>query len=140
MKVSTLKCKKRLAVLWFSGSIVLFIVLLLQSIFGHYGNKVSDAWGWLLPNIMPTLSLIIGVLIIDGFSKKKGEKVDKFFFKLSFFLSLMYIILICLSIFIQPFTRLSSLELLKLSNLWLGPFQGLVSASIGAFFVKSENK
>jgi hypothetical protein len=28
------------------------------------------------------------------------------------------------------------LNLMTQSNLWLGPFQGLVTASIGAFFVK----
>jgi len=138
MKISTKKCKKRLTILWFTGSGVLLLLFLLQTVLGHYGNKASEAWGWLLPNLMPTLSLIISVLIIDAFNKSKNKKVDSFFFKLSFSLSLVYIILILFTIILQPITLLSSLELLKQSNLWLGPFQGLVSASLGAFFVKSE--
>ncbi len=34
--------------------------------------------------------------------------------------------------------RFSLLELMKLSNLWLAPFQGLVTASLGAFFVSKK--
>ena len=33
-------------------------------------------------------------------------------------------------------TSFGPLELMKVSNLWLVPLQGLVSAAIGAFFIK----
>jgi len=138
MKVSMLKCKKRLAILWFSGSTFVFLLFFFQTILGHYGEKISDAWSWLLPNLIPTLSLIIGVLSLDAFNKPKNEKVDNFFYRLSYSLSLVYLILINLSILLQPLTSLTSFELFKQANLWLGPFQGLVNASIGAFFVKSS--
>jgi hypothetical protein len=38
----------------------------------------------------------------------------------------------------QPLTQLPALELMRQSNLYLGPLQGLVAAALGAFFIKSE--
>ena len=136
-RISWQKCKRRFAVLWFSYSGVIFTLVVVQSIFGHYGDYINDAWSWVLPNLLPSLSLIIGVLVMDTLGKGvKIPTVDKFFFRLSYILSVFYLVLVSLTIFIQPFTYLSAIELMSLSNLWLGPFQGLVSASLGAFFIR----
>ena len=137
MEISMKKCKFRLATLWFSASGFLFFIMLFQTIFGRYGSHANEAWGWLLPTILPTLSLIISVFVID-YSGKGHEirNVDSFIFKLTFILSSVYLIVVALTIFSQPFSSVMPLELMKQSNLWLGPFQGLVSASIGIFFFK----
>lgn len=117
----------------------MFFLLLFQTIFGHFGERASEAWGWLLPSVMPTLSLIVGVLVTDGLGKGvKTEVVDRFLFRLSFTLSSVYLFAAVATILLQPFATLPPFELMKQSNLWLGPLQGLVSASIGAFFVKRE--
>lgn len=138
-KISTKVCRRRLAILWFTFGLLLFIVLMLQSIFDRFGDRVEDAWSWFLPSIMPTLSLIIGVLILDVTSDSDVEKkVDPFFFWIAFLLSVVYLVLVATTIFILPFTRLPPLDLMKLSNLWLGPLQGLAAAALGAFFVKGE--
>jgi len=139
MQVSLMKCKKMLTTLWFIGSGFLFILLLIQANLGHYGEKANEAWGWLLPTIMPTLMLIIGVLVIDvGNKEVETQTVDRFLFILSFILSLVYLVGVASSILFQPFTSLIPLELMKQSNFWLGPFQGLVSGALGAFFVKRK--
>jgi len=46
--------RARLAVLWLGGSALVLVILVLQSLFGRYGEKVQDAWGWALPTLMPT--------------------------------------------------------------------------------------
>ncbi len=139
MKVSIRKCRKRLATLWFIGAGLIFFVVLFQTFLGRYTGGVDAAWGWLLPTVMPTLSMIIGVLVSESFLTQQGDKVvDKFVYRLSFMLSLSYLIVVALTIFMQPFSSLSPLDLLKQSHLWLGPFQGLVAASLGAFFVSAE--
>ena len=139
MLVDMAKCKKKLAILWLSGTGMMFLIFLFQTIFGRYGEKAEEAWQWLLPTFMPTLSLIVGVLVVDALSKEtKRKNVDRFIFRLSFALSTAYILLVAITIFLQPFASLSAIELMKQSNLWLGPFQGLVSASIGVFFVKGR--
>ncbi len=133
--------KKRLALLWFTGAGILFLIMLIQTFMNHYGPDVNEAWGWLLTNIMPTLSLIIGVLVSDAMGKGvKVQSIDAFLFKLTYGLSLLYLSSVLLHILFQPISPTEPLEMMRLSNLWLGPFQGLVSASLGAFFIASEKK
>jgi hypothetical protein len=133
------RCKQWLGGLWFSTAAILFLLVILQTIFGKYGANAKDAWGWLLSQIMPTLSLIIGVLVIDALDKGPTTNgADRFLFRLTFGLSVFYLLMVLLPIIIQPFTELGPLELLTQSTLWLAPLQGLVSASLAAFFVKRE--
>ncbi len=137
MQVEMAKCKKRLATLWFFGAGLLFFLIIFQTFFGRYGEKADEAWKWLLPTIMPTLSLIAAVYATDTSEKKVEPKmVNRFKFRLSFCISAAYLITVSLSIFIAPFVSASPLELMRQSNLWLGPFQGLVSAFTGVFFIK----
>lgn len=138
MTMQMSKCKRKLAALWFTGAGLLFFVILLQTIFGRYGDRSADAWSWFLPTIMPTLSLVIGVLVMDVLNKgNQIKEIDAFLFKLTFSISSAYLVAVFLLFILQPFTTISPFELMSQSNLWLGPFQGLVAAAMGAFFVKS---
>jgi hypothetical protein len=138
MTRSMTACKRYLAALWFSGACVLFFVLLLQTIFGRYGTRTNDAWSWMLPTIMPTLSLVLGVLVMDALGKGQVvEGVDPFLFKLTIGISSAYLVAVLLIFLVQPLTSVTPFELMNQSNLWLGPFQGLVAAALGAFFVKA---
>jgi hypothetical protein len=137
--ISIITCRKRLALLWFAGGFVIFILLVVQSTFGKFGDEAGEVWSWFLPTIMPTLSLIVGVLVVDLTSAQDPKKkVDRFIFRLAFSLSLVYLLLVLSTLMVQPLTRFAPTEMLKRSNLWLGPIQGLVAAALGAFFVKSE--
>ena len=92
-----------------------------------------------MPTVIPTLSLMVAVLITDTLGKRPIEKmIDGFIFNLSLVLSIVYFIVVLLTLLMQPFTVKPAIELLKQSNLWLAPFQGLVTASLGVFFVKTE--
>jgi hypothetical protein len=139
MALSMTAARRRLSVVWFTGAGLLFLVMIVQTVFDHYGSDAEEAWGWLLPGILPTLSLIIGVLVMDALGKSvKAAAVDGFMFWTAFGLSVFYLLMVALPILLQPFTGLEPLTTLKQSNLWLGPMQGLVSAALAAFFVKSE--
>ncbi len=141
MRIPVANTKKQLTIIWFTGSAIIFALLLLQTFFGKYGAEVKDAWGLMLPTFMPALALIIGTLVADSTASDNSEEtvtVDRFFFRLSFFLSTAYLLTVILTILLSPFSQLSLLELIKLSNLWLAPFQGLVTASLGAFFVSKK--
>ncbi len=136
MQVSWEKCKKSLAMVWFSGSGIIFLLLIIQSNTGRYPGFTSEVWEWFLPTIMPTLSLIIGVLVLDASEKSSNIKtIDRFLFRLSLSLSIVYLVVVAQTILIKPFTLTPALDLMKQSNLWLGPLQGLVAASLGAFFI-----
>jgi hypothetical protein len=135
------QCKVRLAMVWFSGAGLLFMLIFAQTIGGRYDDRVDEVWNWLLPNLMPTLSLITGALIMD-FKNQEPEEVltnKPFLFKLTFWFSIFYLLVMILSILLWPFsTEPDPLAFLQNSSLWLGPFQGLVSGLMGAFFIQKE--
>lgn len=133
------RCKRRLATVWFVLGGVIFLLLVIQTVMGYYGQRATDAWGWFLPNVMPTLSLIVGVLVLDQMGGGvKTRTADAFLYRLALGLSCAYLLLILLSILVQPFAPLPPLELMQQSNLWLGPLQGLVAGALGAFFIKAD--
>lgn len=139
MRISMQKGKWWLAGLWFFGGATLFLIMLAQTFMNHYGNDVTEAWAWLLPTIIPTLSLIIGVLVSDAFRKGvKIKTVSRPVFLMSFALSAVYLVVVLMTLAIQPYSPLPPLDLMKISHLWQGPFQGLVSASMGVFFTSKE--
>ncbi len=139
-RVSMTASKKCLATAWFIGSGLLFLVLMVQTLLGHYGDKAKEAWAWFMPTIVPTLSLITSGVVISGPLGKslETETVDQFSYRLSLVLSIFYLIVVSLTILITPFSATPPLELMKLSNLWLAPIQGIVSAALAAFFVSTK--
>lgn len=135
MTVSMSQCKRRLATLWFSGAGSVFLVVYLQMIFGRYGDKVGEVWSWTLPTIVPTLSLAIGVLVMDALGKGASvNRIDRFLYRLTFGLSCGYLLAVMFLFLLQPLSPVPPLQLMQQSNFWLGPFQGLVAAGMGAFF------
>src|ERR1700674_717341 len=130
------ECQRTLALLWLVASGLLFVLLLAQTSLGHYGDSYADAWNWLLPAVLPTASLIVTVLFKTTEAEQKTA--DRFLFRLCYGLSLTYLLTLILVLLLQPFQTGAAAEALKHSNIYLGPFQGLVASSIGAFFVQTE--
>lgn len=141
MKLPMRTSKQKLAMLWFIGSGSLLLLLAIQTLLGKYNSQEQEVWGWFLPNIMPTLSLIVSVFVVDA-KRTNGPKetIDRFYFRFVYGLSLVYLMMLATTILIEPFTAYPPLELMTLSSIWLGAFQGLVAASVGIFFSKSEKE
>ncbi|HEY6402716.1 MAG TPA: hypothetical protein VI479_14970, partial [Blastocatellia bacterium] len=73
--------------------------------------------------------------------ENKQTHVKRSFFIAACWLSSAYLLLVISTIAIEPFTQLESLQLMSLSNIWLGPFQGLVTSVIGVlFFTKHSDQ
>ena len=138
------RCRRMLAALWFGMSVALFLIVFVQMVFSASDTYPKAAFGWLLPSTMPTLSLMVGVMAGDalgGPGKATLEaSVDPGFFRLTFGVSLFYLVLLLLVLLLQPFAARSRPELLTEANYLLGPFQGLVAGLIGALFVKRDAK
>lgn len=140
MKMSMTQAKQRLAILWFVGAGLVFFLVLIQTNLGKYGDKTSEVWSWLMPTIMPNLSLIIGVFVIDALGRGlKIGRINAFLFKLTFGLSCAYLIAVLIVFLLQPWSSRPPLEHLQQANAWLGVFQGLVAAGMGAFFSTASN-
>src|SRR3546814_20985559 len=57
--------KWMLAAIWLVGAGGVFRLLVAQSLLGRYEPATHEVWGWFLPTVMQTLSLIVGVLVAD---------------------------------------------------------------------------
>jgi hypothetical protein len=90
-----------LLTLWLFGGGGLCFLVIIQTILGHYG-EAGEVWNWLLPNVMPTLSLIISVWIMD-FSSEDEDTIDRFVFWFTFILSGSYLVMVALPILLQSF-------------------------------------
>lgn len=139
MTIEMRQAKRRLAVIWFGGAGSFLLVVIIQSILGKYADKTDEAIAWLLPTILPTLTLIIAVLGADaaGFTKTP-KHVDVFFYRMTASLSAAYLFVVTLTVVLAPFSTTGPLELMRMSNLWLGPIQGLVGGALGVFFIRKE--
>lgn len=134
----------RLGVIWFVGSAVVFLILMIQSLAGVYEEKVQAVWGWALPNFLPTLMLMMGVFA--GTALKEDAETDHMgvrlpFYRLSIALSLFYLACLLAALLVRPFVPTLQggpvadiAAFYQSTNLWMAPLQGLVGAGIGALF------
>lgn len=134
-------CRRRLVALWLIGSAVLFVVILLQTVFGHYGNEPLSAWRWFAASLGPNLSLMIGVLLADD--KRVGKAanaIGRFVFRIAFSSCLFYLLALLLVLLLQPFAVPSgdAVDYLKASSLWLTIPQGVATGILGWFFVSAR--
>ena len=123
-----------IAKIWFIGGGVCFLLVMFQSITGRFGGINQQMWAWFTPTIVPTLSLIIGVLATTAMEDDSGRTVKKFFYHAAVGLSLAYLIILLLTMLLEPIAGTHNMDYYHLSNYWLTPVQGLVVAALGALF------
>lgn len=129
------RARKRLAVLWFAASAAVFLLVITASI-NRDDRTLVTLWAWFLPSIIPTLSLIIGVLISEHVGRTVADTrpADPFLLGLSTCLSIAYLALVGASLVFHMLEWLS----LESSQLYLAPVQGLAATALSAFFLKKE--
>ncbi len=132
----------KLARVWLIGAGIIFVLLVVQSLLHVYGDLTQEVWGWFLPNLMPSLGMIISVLAYTALDPHSSRAmVRRTFVQIAEWLSLIYLLLVLLTILMQPFAAGSAADrvaLMHTSNLWLGPVQGLVASALGVLFVSKK--
>jgi hypothetical protein len=123
-----------LAKIWFTGGGVCFALVMFQSITGRFEGIGQQIWAWFTPTIVPTLSLIIGVLASTATEDDSGRTVKTFFYHAAIGLSLAYLIILLLTMLLEPIAGTHNMDYFHSSNYWLTPIQGLVVAALGALF------
>src|SRR5215467_8249250 len=128
MWMSLEEARSSLLVIWLIGGGAVFLILMLQSIFGRYGSNLQAVWSWFIPTVIPTVSLMLGVLGAGALSVHPAEPkvVRRFFFQVSRSLSFFYVMIVGLTVLLEPLTKVPATDLYTMSNYWLGPLQGLV--------------
>jgi hypothetical protein len=127
--------QRKLVLIWLIGSCPSVALLLTRS-FGPNADEIEKVWSWLLPSIMPTLSLVVGTYAATALTQLREDRtVDTVFFRVAVALSLVYLLIVTLTILIYPFSSSPATTTLGRIGLVLGPVQGLVSACLGVFFI-----
>lgn len=139
--MTKLTAQKHLTILWFSSSALLAGLFITFTLVNRFGAHAADAWQWYSQNIVPTLTLIIGSFYAaSGQDEATSPPVDIFYYRVCFYISLFYLLALFLTVLAAPLAQnvadLTMLDLLDSSKLYLTVFQGLVSYSLGVFFVK----
>lgn len=144
--------RSRLAMVWFPMSAVIFLVLVVQTTYANtYEGQEQAAWGWALPNFMPTLALMGSLFASNALdpSDKKKSVVRQFFFRLAFALSLFYFLVLFIVLFSPAILQVQTgvaatsearLSAMDQSNIFLGPLQSLVVGVIGALFMLKQDE
>lgn len=131
--------RNKLATVWFTGAGAMLALLAVQSILGKH-EQLQEVWSWFVPNVIPSLSLMLGVIAADALSSTEDRRsVKTTFFRLARGVSMFYIALLALTILLEPLSPRAGMELFTISNYWLSPTQGLAVAAVGAVFATQES-
>jgi hypothetical protein len=141
-RVSVTVAQSRLAMIWLAGGGVIFLLMLAQTVSGKYGGQTTRAWGWFIPIIVPTLSLIVSAIAYSAATRpadgQEEQTVQTRAYRITFGLSCFYLIVVLSTLLLEPLSGQSPLEFITQSNLWIGPLQGLVGIALGAFFTSKK--
>jgi hypothetical protein len=122
------------------GSVPAVIPLLART-FGPNAEEIERVWAWLLPSVMPTLSLVVGTYAATALAESPQSKtVEVLFFRVAAGLSVAYLAIVTFAIWLYPLAPPPATKTLERVGLILGPVQGLVSACLGAFFISHKQK
>jgi hypothetical protein len=138
MSVST--AQKRLAVAWLALAVPLLLVLFAQTLTDRpvFGSKIKAVWGWFLPMIVPTLSLIVGTVATQARQPQSTETVDETAYRIALVLSVLYLLAVMATLVASATSR-RPMEMLDDVALFLAALQALVGYALGAFFVSKAN-
>lgn len=140
--VSLLSAQKLISLPWFGGFVVNFILFLMHTRYQVYKGVEKEAWSWFLPTMIPSISIILGTIIYDVVKKPANKtRVDKFSLWLTFGFSLLYLVVLLITIASAANfagTGTQPLAFLQSSSIYLNPLQGLVGLTLGAFYVSRK--
>ena len=143
-------CQARLATVWVVGLAVCLIVLMGQTMGGRYGIEYRKAWEWWIPQIFPTLGVIVGGVAYGIGHRERSMEVATAPYRLAMWLSGLYLVTLVATLVLVGFvpapgvhgpisaTQTGDNTWLDVSKVWFTPFNGLVTALLGAFFASSQ--
>jgi hypothetical protein len=134
VKVSIVEGQQRLAILWGTGSFVGLLILVAETYGKVWGSLAPEAFGWFLPMVVPTLTLIVGSVVAEQTKDTPStSKVTPLAFWVTFWVSAVYLSFVALAVISAAWDD-KPISVLKTSSLWLSPLQALVGGCIGVFF------
>jgi hypothetical protein len=138
--IDTQRAQRYLASIWFVIGGFAFLWLLSYTWLGRFGGPdkpegVKHAWLWFSTTVLPTLSLMIGVLAHQALAgtEQRPRSVPRLLFRICVGVSVVYLITVS-GVIIRARDYLDPAAFLGESVLYLVPLQGLLGATLGVFF------
>ncbi|RYY46208.1 MAG: hypothetical protein EOO06_15005 [Chitinophagaceae bacterium] len=142
MGISKVAAQKKLSVLWFINAAVLALLFIIFTVTGKFEENVSAGWEWYSQNIIPILTMMIGTFYITVNKVQEEKRVDRFYYNLALGISVFYLVVLYLTVLLAPVAfnaaELSIIELFEKSKIYLVLIQGVLTFSLGLFFVKES--
>jgi hypothetical protein len=138
--ISVKTCQQKISLLWIVLSGLIFIILIAQSVGGHYDtNSLQRVWSWILPIIMPTLALVVAVGVVNSGTLNVNEQtIDSYHYYVALALSFLYLLSVLIVILFNVSGNIKNdISAIESSSIWLGPLQGVVTAAMATFFIKT---
>lgn len=139
-RISIDRARWGLAILWFVWGGAIIAIVLGQTFSNKYLDRVQDVWKWFVPMIVPSLSLMLGVVGAAAVSTDSTTTCSRRYFRLAWWLSFGYLACLSATILVKPFARSSAVDYYQASSFFLGPLQGLANAGIGFLFATLGTK
>jgi hypothetical protein len=131
-------CQRRLAALWLAGGLPILLLLSVQTLNGVFGSQTARPWSWFSTAVLPTLTVVLGTVAQQLHTSTKPRHADPFYYRLAFALSLSYLLLLLTTLVYvgvaDVTARLTPLQVLDRSAVFLTPAHALVGLGLGAFF------
>src|SRR5262245_39961216 len=74
-RIDLVAARSRLATPWLGGGAIIGLFLFVQTVAGKYGGQTDRAWGWFVPTVTPTLTVIV-TLWFEGSDGPRVKAVD----------------------------------------------------------------
>ena len=138
----------RLISLWVAAVSVASLILVAESMSGTKirPEDVKGVWEWFASTSAPTFSMILGVWVANATSREDMRTINKDVYRVAFWLSVVYLTLLLVTILGEPFRTTdtserpeSALQFFKRSTYWLTPFQAFCGTSLGALFAGKQH-
>lgn len=139
MTLPLARCQQRLLLVWGIGAGFALLVVALQIMAGYYGDRGEEAVKWLMTNLFPNLGVMVGAMAYSVHHAPGDATVNPLAFRTAWTISVFYLFLVALVLFLQPLSSSTPLQLLSRSSLFLAPVQGLVGTTLGVFFVSKQS-
>jgi hypothetical protein len=131
------RARSVLSTLWLCAAFPLFLLFVIQSVLGKYGDEWDMPWNWFIPLTGPILSLIIAVWTIDESFDDQTEVRSLTVFRGTVALSVLYIVCLYAIILVHPFSDQPIQAVFRNSGWYLGIIQGFVMGALGKFFIEN---
>jgi hypothetical protein len=129
-----------LASVWLGGAAVILGLFFVQIAGGKF-PEVDRAWAWLLPNIVPVLTMIGGAVSYQVARPAVRIMVNPFAYRAAMALSIVYLAILLLVLLLIPLAEAQGrhpIDWVTGSQIPITALSATVTGALGAFFVSSK--